>query len=352
MPSHQPSPRRVPFPAPDAVDEIIDVRAPIEFAEDHIPGAINLPVLNDAERVEVGTDHKQVGGFEARRSGAALITSNISRHLTNHFADKPKSYRPMIYCWRGGQRSMSLGIILSSIGWQAVVLDGGYKTYRRHVLDQLKELPANFQWFPINGLTGSGKTRILHALEEAGHQTLDLEGLANHKGSVLGLDPENPQPGQKQFESYIHAKLNEFDPSRPIFVEAESKKVGNLHVPEPIWASMTTGKVLRIELPMAERIAFLLEDYGHFLTDADLLRERISLLRERYGAEQITEWEAQIESSSWAEFVESILRVHYDPSYQKSVRYPEATETFAIPDLSKSTVNELTARLAETASFS
>jgi len=329
----QPQPITATLPFDESFDDIIDVRSESEFAEDRLPGSINLPLLNDSQRVEVGTDYKQVGGFEAKRSGAVLIMANISRHLAEHFADKPKSYRPLIYCWRGGQRSQSLAVVLAAIGWRTHILDGGYKTYRRHILDQLEILPAQFRWIAINGLTGSAKTRVLHHLAEQGEQILDLEGLANHKGSVLGLDPDNPQPSQKLFESRIHHALAGMDASRPVFVEAESKKVGNVHCPEAVWKAMTGSTVFRIEAERMARVQFLLEDYGHFLKNPDLLQERIHLLRERYGQAQIEHWEAQIAGADWPAFVDSILEVHYDPSYKSSVRYPKATEVFTTDTL-------------------
>lgn len=330
-----------------AFDEIIDVRSPLEYLEDHIPGAINLPVLDDAQRAEVGTDFQQVGSFEAKRSGAALITANISRHLAGHFADKPRDYRPLIYCWRGGQRSQSLAIILAAIGWRTHVLEGGYKAYRKSVRSGMEELPARFRWVAINGLTGSGKTRILTRLHESGAQVVDLEALANHKGSVLGLDPAFPQPSQKAFESQIHHTLSCLDPDQPVFVEAESKKVGNLHCPEPLWKEMTSSTVLWVEVPSEARVAFLLEDYGHFLTDPELLRQRIGLLLERYGQSQLDAWEEKIAQADWPAFVRSILEVHYDPSYRRSTRYPAPGHRFDLTALTPAAIDNACAQMID-----
>jgi len=207
------------------IDEIIDVRAPEEFAIDHVPGAINLPVLSDTQRKEIGTIYKHDSSFEAKKIGAAYITANISRHLEQHFADKPRHYRPLVYCWRGGQRSQSLATILDAVGWYVRVLEGGYKAYRQSVLNGLRELPAQFRFIIVGGLTGSGKTRLLQAIRHQGGQALDLEHLANHKGSLLGGQPTS-QPSQKGFETALHSALSKLDPKQPVFVEAESSRIG------------------------------------------------------------------------------------------------------------------------------
>ncbi|HEX5277241.1 MAG TPA: tRNA 2-selenouridine(34) synthase MnmH, partial [Fluviicoccus sp.] len=223
-------------------DEVIDVRSPAEFAEDHLPGAINCPVLDDAERVRVGTIYKQVSPFEARKVGGALVARNIARHLEEKFHDRPKSWRPLVYCWRGGQRSGAMTLVLQQVGWAARQLEGGYKGYRREVLQRLETEPGRFRYRVLNGPTGSGKTALLHALSAQGGQVLDLEGLARHKGSVLGVLPGESQPSQKAFESALAARLADFDMSRPVFVEAESKTVGNLRVPPALFAAMRTAE--------------------------------------------------------------------------------------------------------------
>ena len=319
-------------------DEIIDVRSPSEFLEDHIPGAINLPVLDDAQRTSVGTDFRQIGGFEAKRSGAAMITANISRHLASHFIHKPRTYRPLVYCWRGGQRSQSLATILAAIGWRTSIIENGYKAYRKWVINGITRLPAQHRWFAINGLTGSGRTRLLAALQRRGQQVLDLEAIANHRGSVLGLDPARPQPSQKAFEGEIHRVLNSFKTGQPVFVEAESKKVGNLHCPEPLWQAMTTASVIQLTIPMKERVGALLEDYQHFLTDPELLVQRVVLLRERHGEARISAWKEMISRQDWPAFVGSILEEHYDPSYRRSTRYPEPSDHIELSELSTNSI--------------
>ncbi|MBS0312362.1 MAG: tRNA 2-selenouridine(34) synthase MnmH, partial [Proteobacteria bacterium] len=211
-----------------AYTDIIDVRSPGEFSEDHIPGAVNLPVLDDAERERVGTLYKQISSFEAKKVGAALVSRNIAKHLDAWFIDKPKSYRPLVYCWRGGSRSGSLTHVLQKIGFGAVQLEGGYKAYRRHVVAELDRLPALLTYRVVCGPTGSGKSRLLQALADAGAQVLDLEALAAHRGSLLGALPDQPQPSQKSFESAIWFALSRFDSAHPVFVESESKKIGAL----------------------------------------------------------------------------------------------------------------------------
>ncbi|HZZ13777.1 MAG TPA: tRNA 2-selenouridine(34) synthase MnmH, partial [Paraburkholderia sp.] len=212
-------------------DEIIDVRTPLEFAEDHIPGALNAPVLSNEERVLVGTMYKQVSPFEATRVGAALVARNIAQHLETTFADRPRAWRPMIYCWRGGKRSGSVTTLFNMIGWQARQLDGGYKSYRRATLDTLGVLPRAFQYIVLVGPTGSGKTRLLSALNEAGAQTLDLEALAAHRGSLLGAWTGVAQPSQKRFDTLLVSALRGFDAARPVFVEAESRRIGSVALP-------------------------------------------------------------------------------------------------------------------------
>ena len=221
-------------------DEIIDVRTPAEFADDHIPGAINCPVFSNEERITVGTLYKQVSPFAARKVGAALVAKNIAHHLETRFHDHPKSWKPLIYCWRGGQRSGAMSIILAQVGWAAHKLEGGYKSYRRDVLEKLETLPAQYDYRVVCGATGSGKSRLLAALSEAGAQVLDLEGLAQHRGSILGGLPEQPQPTQKWFETQLVSTLQNFDASRPVFVEAESNKIGRIVCPARYTKSCTT----------------------------------------------------------------------------------------------------------------
>ncbi|MBI5937227.1 MAG: tRNA 2-selenouridine(34) synthase MnmH [Betaproteobacteria bacterium] len=309
-------------------DEIIDARSPGEFAEDHIPGAINLPVLDDAERARVGTEHKQVSAFDAKKIGAALVSRNIARHLETHFADKPKKYRPLVYCWRGGNRSGSLAHVLRAIGWPAAQLEGGYKAYRKAVMAELEALPGRIRFVVVCGRTGSGKSRFLLALREAGAQVLDLEDLAAHKGSVLGNLPDRPQPGQKFFESLIRAALHGFDPSKPVFIESESKKIGRLHTPDALLARMRAAECLTLEADIAVRVTLLKEEYAHFLAEPALLNRQLDCLVDLQGHERIERWKQLALSGQWDELVAELLVEHYDPAYNRSLgrNYPQAAQ--------------------------
>lgn len=304
-------------------DEIIDVRTPLEFAEDHIPGAINCPVLSNEERVRVGTLHKQ-SAFEAKKIGAALIARNIAQHLEERWLDKPKNWHPLIYCWRGGQRSGSMTHILRQIGFAAERLEGGYKNYRHYVLEQLAILPAQLSFRVVCGLTGTGKSRLLGALQECGAQVLDLEEIAKHRGSVLGDMPNVPQPAQKGFDSEVLAQLQKFDPARPIYVEAESKKIGMIRVPDALIDAMWRSPCLRLETPTALRVALLRDDYLHFLHDPALLRQQLERLKGMYSNEQMQHWHELCEAQRWDEFIAELLQRHYDPAYNKSIHghYP------------------------------
>jgi tRNA 2-selenouridine synthase len=302
-----------------AFDEVIDVRSPGEFAEDHVPGAVNLPVLNDAERERVGTLYKQVSSFEAKKLGAALVSRNIAQHLESWFADKPKAYRPLVYCWRGGSRSGSLTHILEKIGFAATQLEGGYKAYRRHVIAELERLPSRLDYRVVCGPTGSGKSRLLRILANEGAQVLDLEALAAHRGSLLGALPDQPQPPQKSFESLIWSALARFDPARPVFVESESKKIGVLRVPGALIAAMRASPCIRLEVPLAARVRLLTEDYAHFLTDPETINRQLGFLTALRGHETIAAWHALIARQAWPELVAALLEQHYDPTYLRSL---------------------------------
>jgi tRNA 2-selenouridine synthase len=305
-------------------DEIVDVRSPAEFAQDHIPGSINCPVLDDDERAHVGTLYVQVSPFTAGRVGAALIARNIARHIETDFADKPKTWRPLIYCWRGGQRSAAMGHVMRQIGWDVKRLAGGYKAYRRAVIAGIEALAGKFEYRVICGLTGAGKSILLQHLEQLGAQTLDLEQLAAHRGSVLGEMPGETQPSQKMLESRLWLKLKSLDPRRPVFIESESRKVGNLRVPEPLIARMWRSECVWLETATPVRVALLLHDYRHFTADAQALCSRLDCLVRVHGHAKIDGWKDEVASARWPEFVTQILQEHYDPAYVKSIarNYP------------------------------
>lgn len=331
--------------------DVIDVRSPAEFAEDHVPGAINLPVLDNAERERVGTLHKQVSPFDAKKVGAALVSSNIARHLDTWFAAKPRGYRPLVYCWRGGSRSGAMTHILQKIGFAAVQLEGGYKAYRRHVIAELDRLPPQFRYRVICGPTGSGKSRLLQALERAGAQVLDLEALAVHRGSLLGALPDQDQPTQKRFESAIWFALNRFDPARPIFVESESKKIGALRVPDTLITTMRTSPCLWLDVPLAARVNLLTEDYVHFLGQPGALNSKLAHLVALRGHEMVNAWQAMAERGAWPELVAALLEQHYDPAYQHSLANNYAPQpedrTLQVTDLSEASLQQLAQAVLE-----
>ena len=307
------------LPCLDDYDSIIDVRSQSEFAEDHVPGAINCPVLDDAERVEIGTLYKQVSPFDAKKKGAALVSHNIGRHLESALLDKPRDWKPLVYCWRGGNRSGAMAHVLARIGWPAVQLDGGYKEYRRQVIQLLTELPQQLRFIVICGTTGSGKSRLLQTLARHGAQVLDLEQLAAHRGSVLGHLPSEPQPSQKMFESRLWHALRHFDPARPVYIESESKKVGNLRVPEALMDCMRASACVSVQLSQQDRVALLMEDYAHFVDAPAALNAQLDCLTLRYGKESIGRWQQMALQGEMAPLVEELLAEHYDPAYLKSI---------------------------------
>jgi tRNA 2-selenouridine synthase len=303
----------------DDFDEVVDVRSPAEFVIDHLPGAVNCPVLDNEERARVGTIYKQVSPFEARKIGAALVAKNMARHLETHFASRDQRWKPLIYCWRGGKRSGSMAHVLREIGWDAAALQGGYQSYRRAVLAQLEELPARFDYRVICGPTGSGKSRLLQALAARGAQVLDLEALAKHRGSVLGELPGDPQPSQKMFESLLWHALRKFDAAMPVFVEAESRRIGSLRVPESLLARMRASACVRIHAPVAERVRFLLVEYRHLLEEPAWLKTLLLRLIALHSRETVGRWIAQIDARDWHALVTGLLATHYDPAYLRSM---------------------------------
>ena len=299
-------------------DAVIDARAPAEFAEDHLPGALSMPVLDDEQRARVGTIYKQVSAFEAKKLGAVLVARNIADHVERHLLDKPKNWRPLVYFWRGGQGSGAFSHILREIGWDAQRLQGGYKAWRRHVVEQLADLPARFAFRVVSGATGSGKSRLLEALAARGGQVLHLERLAAHKGSVLGELPDQAQPSQKAFESRLLAELAVLDPARPVFVEAESRKIGRLQVPDALLGAIRAAPALRLEASLPARVGFLLRDYDYAVADPDWLVERIGHLGGLHSNETLGRWRALAAARDFHTLVEELLTRHYDPLYERS----------------------------------
>ncbi len=304
-----------------AFHTIIDARSPAEFAEDHLPGAVNWPVLDDDERREVGTEHKQVSPFDAKKVGAAMVAARIGELLQAHVQDKPRDWLPLVYCWRGGKRSGTLAWFLDQIGFRTTLLQGGYKAFREQVREQLTTLPSKFDYRVIAGRTGSGKTRLLQALAAAGAQVLDLEGLARHRGSVLGGLPDQPQPTQKAFETQLWHGLAAFDAARPVYVESESRRIGQLQLPTALLDRMrSTGRVVMLTMPDTARVQLLLEEYGFFAGQVERFCGHLQTLVELRGLDAVEHWQSLAREGRWAEVFAELMHRHYDPMYLKSMQ--------------------------------
>ncbi len=315
-----------PLPAPDALqqidqfDAVIDARTEDEYALDHLPGAVNWPTLDNQERIVIGTMYKQVNAFEAKKRGAALSARNIAAHIEREVLDKPKGWRPLVYCWRGGNRSGALATILGAIGFQVSLVEGGYKAARQALVDDMAAQAQRLRYQVVCGPTGSGKTRLLQALAAQGAQVLDLEALACHRSSVLGHIPGTPQPSQKRFDTLVWDALRRFDPALPVFVESESKKVGNLRVPDALIDAMRQSPCIDLRLSDAERVALLMEDYDFFVRDSAFFCERLQALTELRGHAVVNGWISQVRDGHTEAVVQDLLALHYDPVYATSIR--------------------------------
>ncbi len=337
----------------DDFSDVIDARSESEYAEDHLPGAVNWPSLHDEERKIVGTSYKQISAFEAKKLGAALVAKNIAAHIERDVLSKPRDWKPLVYCWRGGKRSGSLALIFDQIGFNVTLVDGGYKAFRAAMVADLPQLAARYSYRVICGTTGSGKTRLLHALAAQGAQVLDLEGLANHRSSVLGMIPGIQQPTQKAFDRLIWAALRGLDASRPVYIESESKKVGNVAIPEGLISVMRDAPCLQLDLPEDERVALLLEDYDFFVRDIEFFCDRLEALLQARGKETVRDWQARSRSGDVASVVRELLVEHYDPVYLQSIKrnfnqYSTAT-TIAPANRSQQAMQALATRMLETA---
>ncbi len=327
-------------------DDIIDVRAPAEFAEDHLPGAISLPVLDDAERARVGTIYKQVSPFSARKIGAALVAQNASFHLQGPLADKPGGWRPLVYCWRGGQRSGSFATILSQIGWRVETLAGGYKTWRGLVVRELYDTKVRAPVVVLDGNTGSAKTEVLNLLPDLGVQVIDLEGLARHRGSLFGS--VGVQPSQKAFEGALALALAALDPARPAVVEAESSKIGNCRLPPELWKAMVAAPRVVIGAPRPARAEYLARAYADLTSDAERLVATVGLLQPLHPGEVVESWLAQAAAGDHVALADSLMERHYDPRYGKHrARMAGPAAEIAVEALGPEALPGIAARVAE-----
>jgi len=325
--------------ARDGFDAIIDVRSPGEFALDHIPGAINLPVLDDAQRAAVGTEYVQGSKFLARRRGAVLVARNIATHLEGALSDRDGSFRPLVYCWRGGQRSGAMVTVMDQIGWPVTVLEGGYQTWRRQVTAALYDTPLPHRLTLLDGPTGSGKTALLTALAHRGVQTLDLEALAAHRGSLFGAMPGG-QPSQKGFESRLQDALSRLDPARPVVVEAESSRIGARVIPPALWTAMSAAPVIEIAAPVEARVAHTVETYAEIAADPVALDTALGRLPRHHSKATISEWRAMAARGEIADLARQLIEDHYDPAYVRTgaVRARPVIDHLALADLSPASI--------------
>ncbi len=330
-------------------DDIIDVRSPAEFAEDHIPGAISLPVLDNDERARVGTIYVQQSRFLARRIGAALVARNIARHLEDGLKDKPGSWAPLVYCWRGGQRSNAMATVLEQVGWRVSLLAGGYKTYRRRVNAALYDAEPDFQVVLLDGYTGVAKTEVLHRLAALGVQTLDLEGLAAHRGSLFGAVAGTAQPHQKGFESALLARLDRLDRSRPIVVEAESSKVGDLNLPPTLWKAMLAAPRFELAAAREARARYLTLAYQDIIADPGALMEALAKLPIHHGKARLCEWMAMAQSGDFIPLAAGLIEDHYDPAYERSLRREgrRTLGTIFLPDFDGASLRDAAVLIAD-----
>jgi tRNA 2-selenouridine synthase len=299
-------------------DTIIDVRSPLEYEEDHIIGSINCPVLYDQERIIVGTIYKKESTFRAKIIGSSLTARNIAKHIEEKFINQKGSWQPLIYCWRGGQRSKAFSLILSEVGWRTFQLEGGYKKYRNEVINFLNKVGSKLKIILISGKTGSAKTKILQNIKLQGGQILDLENLANHKGSLLGKIPDLKQPSQKLFESKLYHQIKQLDLRRNVYIEAESSKIGNIHIPKTLWAKMIVSPRIEIKADIELRSSFLLNDYKYMCENPELIKPIIYGLKNRLSKKLINDWMELITKKLWLDLTKSFLENHYDPSYSSN----------------------------------
>ncbi|MCP4819037.1 MAG: tRNA 2-selenouridine(34) synthase MnmH [Shimia sp.] len=328
-----------------AFDEIIDVRSPAEYAEDHIPGAISLPAMSNEERARVGTIYVQEDPFKARKIGAAIVSRNVAAHLEGPLRDREGAWKPLVYCWRGGQRSGSVAIILKQIGWRADTVEGGYQAYRRLVSRALYSSHMPCPVVVIDGGTGTAKTRLLHHIAEQGAQVLDLEAMAEHRGSLFG-PMSDAQPSQKAFESRLAMGIARLDPTRPVYVEAESSKIGRLIIPPTLWQAMIKAPNLRLAAPLAARTDHLLTAYPDMVADAEKLDGVLDQLVRYHGHDVIDHWRALAGTGDFRALAEGLIQTHYDPRYTRISRAhaPDA-QPIELADLSEETLAKTAANI-------
>lgn len=308
---------------------IVDVRTPAEFTKGHIPGAINIPLFSNEERAAIGTTYKQVGRTKAMLQGLEL-TGPKMRTLVEQVQAATAGETVLFHCWRGGLRSESVAWLVRLFGYRAYTLRRGYKGFRHYVLATLAQ-PRPI--LILSGKTGSGKTEILQALHRRGEQVIDLEGLANHKGSSFGALGQAPQPSQQQFENGLAMQWRQLDRQRRVWVEDESRHIGKLSIPLALWQQMQSAPALFIDVPAALRTGFLVEAYGRF--PLPRLKSAIERLEKRLGRQNMRHAIEALETSDLPTCCDILLRHYYDKTYLRSLarRDPATVHRIALDAL-------------------
>ncbi len=329
------------------INQIIDVRSPNEFQLDHIPGSINLPVLKNNERELIGTIYKKDSPFKAKKLGASFISKNISILIKKKFIHNQGNWKPLIYCWRGGQRSNAISITLSEIGWEVYLLKGGYKTYRKEIIHSLNKLVNNFKFIVLRGKTGTAKTKILETLLNNGGNVLNLEKIAKHKGSLLGKHPNQEQPSQKLFESLIYFELRKLKKNKPVFVESESSKIGNLFLPSNLLFKIENSPCIDIETNIDARASFLVKDYSKFILKKNSFNELFAYANTKLGREIVEKWKINYAKKNWKALATQLILEYYDPlySHKKNKKSNLVIEKIKLQSLNKTSINSFCAYL-------
>lgn len=293
---------------------VIDVRSPSEFRQGHIPGAVNIPLFDDHERKEVGTLYKQVNREAAIFAGLEFIGKKLADLAREGTKKAGKKKKLLVHCWRGGMRSQSMAWLFETTGISCIVLDGGYKSYRRHVR---KLLVGPFSLKVVGGKTGSGKTLLLSRLQETGEQVIDLEALAHHKGSAFGSLGEPEQPTTEQFENDLGRVVSGLDTQRTVWIEDESRNIGKCVLPAELYEQMRTAKTYFLDIPREVRAEYLVTDYAAH--NREVLKACVQKIHKRLGGDRTREAIEAIDRQDF--YTTALITLHYyDKAYMHSLQ--------------------------------
>lgn len=299
---------------------VIDIRAPIEYKEGAIPGSVNIPLFTDKEREEIGTIYKQIGQDQAKWRAMELVSPKIPMLLKSIKDAVGQTHeQPIIHCWRGGMRSKAILTFLDFAGIRAKRLEGGYKAYRQFILKEIPQLIPEMA-VVIHGLTGVGKTEILQILENRGYPMLDLEGMANHRGSIFGGVGLGQGHNQKQFDSLLYKKLKEINGNAYFLMEAESKRIGKVSQPDELMEKKMNGINFHVHSPIEQRVSFIakeyIEQYKHETWYFDVIKESLNkVFRRLKDVEVKKRLEEHLDSRHYQEMIQLLLEKYYDPMY-------------------------------------